>query len=145
MVVEKNTPESSMILEPPTELNAVITVAKGQYIRRLDGKLYKTKYNYPSTIGNLKGSDGTTPVTIVRWISSTKLEVSDATNIKPNQALALDWQNYFQSAVFYVTSVTGNIIETNGAGTGATLKAGVTADQVVGSVLNYYADLVEVV
>lgn len=143
MVLENNTPETSMIVEPPAELGAVTTVAKGQYIRRLDGKLYKTKYNYPSTIGSLKGGDGTTDVTIVRWISTSKLELSDTTNIRPNQALQLDWRILFKSAVFYVESITGNIVETS-AGLGAALNTGITADQVTGSILTYYTDLVEV-
>ncbi|RKN84983.1 hypothetical protein [Paenibacillus ginsengarvi] len=143
MVLEQNTPGSSMLLEPPPSPGVTTTVAKGQYIRRLDGKLYKTKFNYPSTIGSLKAGDGTTNVTIVRWISSSKLEVSDASNMKPNEALALDWRNLFKSAVFYVQAVTGNVIETY-AGQGALRQDGVTPEQVAGSVLGYYTDLVEV-
>ncbi|MEF3302672.1 hypothetical protein [Paenibacillus sp. GYB003] len=143
MILEKNTPESSMLIEPPPGPGVTTTVAKGQYIRRLDGKLYKTKFNYPSTIGSLKGGDGTSNVTIVRWISNSRLEVSDAANLKPNEALSLDWRHLFKSAVFYVQAVTGNVIETF-AGLGALRQDGVTPEQVVGAVLGYYTDLTEV-
>lgn len=144
MVLEKSTPEVAMLQELPTELNAAVTVAKGQFIRRNDGKLYKTKYNYPSTLGSLKAADGTTAVTITQWLSNGKLQLSDTTNIKPNQAISLDGANLFDSYVFYVESVVGNIVETT-SGLGAPLKSGKTASDAIGSVITFYTDLQEVI
>lgn len=139
MVLEQNTPETALLTEYTG--SAPLMVAQDKVIRRTDGLLYKSTYTSGATIGTLKASNGTSDVTIVNRISDNMMEVSDATNIKPNQVLRIPFAQ-FNSGSCVVTSVVGSIIET-GAGQ-LSLKAGIT-NEFVGAVLTYYDSLTQVV
>lgn len=135
MVLEQNTPETALLTEFTG--SSPLMVSQDKVIKRTDGILYKPTYTSGATVGTLKASDNTTNVTIVSRITDNMMEVSDATNIKPNQVLKIPFA-YFNSGSAVVTSVVGNVVE---VGTGQlSLKAGVT-NEFVGSVLTYYDSL----
>ena len=115
--------------------NGVI-IPKNSYCRRLDGLVYGNKYNYPSTIGSLNN------VLITQWINNRTIEVTNTSNIKVGQSLALD-SDFFKHGVVTITSIIGNKLITQ-CNTHFQLKEGIEPYQVVGKTLNFYIDLVQV-
>ena len=115
------------------------TVAFGQddVVRRTsDGAAVKSQFGSGATYGTLKAADGTTNVTITAVTDAQTMTVSDATNLRPQQVVALPFNAPFASGSAVVRAVVGNTVYTGTNNLAA--ASGHTWSEAVGAVLSYY-------